>query len=115
VEGVGLVPSGIDHWCDPAFIGQAGGTNCGTGCCAAFFTEVFYRDPTWCAGMLEKIPAGRFGALDDLIGATVFLCSEAARYVTGQLLLHRRRLHGVDLTRARVSRPSSKSGTEAAR
>jgi NAD(P)-dependent dehydrogenase (short-subunit alcohol dehydrogenase family) len=36
--------------------------------------------------MLEKIPAGRFGALDDLVGATVFLCSDAARYVTGQLL-----------------------------
>jgi NAD(P)-dependent dehydrogenase (short-subunit alcohol dehydrogenase family) len=49
-------------------------------------TEVFYRDPTWCGKMLEKIPAGRFGALDDLIGATVFLCSDAARYVTGQLL-----------------------------
>jgi NAD(P)-dependent dehydrogenase (short-subunit alcohol dehydrogenase family) len=49
-------------------------------------TEVFYQDPTWCAKMLEKIPAGRFGALDDLVGATVFLCSDAARYVTGQLL-----------------------------
>jgi NAD(P)-dependent dehydrogenase (short-subunit alcohol dehydrogenase family) len=49
-------------------------------------TEVFYQDPTWCAKMLEKIPAGRFGALDDLIGATVFLCSDASRYVTGQLL-----------------------------
>jgi NAD(P)-dependent dehydrogenase (short-subunit alcohol dehydrogenase family) len=49
-------------------------------------TEVFYSDPTWCANMLEKIPAGRFGVLDDLVGATVFLCSDAARYVTGQLL-----------------------------
>jgi NAD(P)-dependent dehydrogenase (short-subunit alcohol dehydrogenase family) len=49
-------------------------------------TEVFYRDPTWCVKMLEKIPAGRFGVLDDLVGATVFLCSDAARYVTGQLL-----------------------------
>jgi NAD(P)-dependent dehydrogenase (short-subunit alcohol dehydrogenase family) len=49
-------------------------------------TEVFYQDPTWCAAMLEKIPAGRFGALEDLLGATVFLCSDAARYVTGQLL-----------------------------
>ena len=49
-------------------------------------TEVFYQNPTWCAAMLEKIPAGRFGALDDLIGATVFLCSDASRYVTGQLL-----------------------------
>lgn len=29
---------------------------------------------------------GRFDALDDLIGATVFLYPDAARYVTGQLL-----------------------------
>jgi NAD(P)-dependent dehydrogenase (short-subunit alcohol dehydrogenase family) len=36
--------------------------------------------------MLEKFPAGRFGVLDDLVGATVFLCSDASRYVTGQLL-----------------------------
>jgi enoyl-[acyl-carrier-protein] reductase (NADH) len=36
--------------------------------------------------MLENIPAGRFGTLEDLIGATVFLCSDASRYVTGQLL-----------------------------
>jgi NAD(P)-dependent dehydrogenase (short-subunit alcohol dehydrogenase family) len=49
-------------------------------------TEVFYQNPTWCAKMLEKIPAGRFGDLQDLIGATVFLCSDASRYVTGQLL-----------------------------
>jgi NAD(P)-dependent dehydrogenase (short-subunit alcohol dehydrogenase family) len=49
-------------------------------------TEVFYQDPAWCAAMLEKIPAGRFGALEDLVGATVFLCSDASRYVTGQLL-----------------------------
>ncbi len=49
-------------------------------------TEVFYQNPTWCAAMLEKIPAGRFGVLDDLVGATVFLCSDASRYVTGQLL-----------------------------
>jgi NAD(P)-dependent dehydrogenase (short-subunit alcohol dehydrogenase family) len=36
--------------------------------------------------MLEKIPAGRFGALEDLVGATVFRCSDAARYITGKLL-----------------------------
>lgn len=49
-------------------------------------TEPFFESPDWQARMLEKIPAGRFGALDDLIGATVFLCSGAAGYVTGQLL-----------------------------
>lgn len=49
-------------------------------------TEMFYRDQAWCDAMLQKIPAGRFGDLDDLVGTTVFLCSDAARYVTGQTL-----------------------------
>jgi NAD(P)-dependent dehydrogenase (short-subunit alcohol dehydrogenase family) len=49
-------------------------------------TEVFYQNEAWCEAMLQKIPIGRFGNLDDLIGATVFLSSDAARYVTGQML-----------------------------
>ncbi len=49
-------------------------------------TEVFYQDHAWCDAMLEKIPAGRFGDLNDIVGATVFLCSDASRYVTGQIL-----------------------------
>lgn len=49
-------------------------------------TEVFYQNEDWCQAMLQKIPAGRFGDLDDLVGATVFLCSDASRYVTGQML-----------------------------
>jgi NAD(P)-dependent dehydrogenase (short-subunit alcohol dehydrogenase family) len=49
-------------------------------------TEAFYADAGWAAAMLGKIPAARFGDLRDLVGATVFLCSDAARYVTGQIL-----------------------------
>jgi gluconate 5-dehydrogenase len=49
-------------------------------------TEVFYQNDAWRASMLQKIPAGRFGDLNDLIGAVVFLCSDASRYVTGQML-----------------------------
>jgi gluconate 5-dehydrogenase len=49
-------------------------------------TEVFYRDAAWRKAMLAKIPLRRFGRLDDLVGATVFLCSDAAAYVTGQCL-----------------------------
>ena len=49
-------------------------------------TEVFYQNDDWQQAMLGKIPAGRFGDLDDLIGAAVFLASDAARYVTGQIL-----------------------------
>ena len=49
-------------------------------------TEPFYRDEAWQQAMLAKIPQRRFGRLGDLVGATVFLCSDAAAYVTGQIL-----------------------------
>jgi NAD(P)-dependent dehydrogenase (short-subunit alcohol dehydrogenase family) len=49
-------------------------------------TEVFYQDEAWCESMLQKIPAGRFGDLDDLIGSAVFLCSDAASQITGAAL-----------------------------
>ena len=49
-------------------------------------TEPFYADPQWQQSMLQKIPLGRFGRLEDLEGAAVFLCSDAAAYVTGQIL-----------------------------
>ncbi len=49
-------------------------------------TEVFYQDEAWQRAMLDKIPIRRFGRLEDLIGAAQFLCSDAAAYVTGQVL-----------------------------
>jgi gluconate 5-dehydrogenase len=38
------------------------------------------------AQVLAATPLGRLGGDDDLKGAAVFLCSEAARHVTGQCL-----------------------------
>lgn len=49
-------------------------------------TEVFYRDEAWVADMLSKIPQRRFGNVDDIGGAIVFLASDAAAYVTGQCI-----------------------------
>jgi gluconate 5-dehydrogenase len=49
-------------------------------------TESFYQDAGWCARMLDKIPMARFGEHDDLIGAAVFLASDASAYITGQVL-----------------------------
>jgi NAD(P)-dependent dehydrogenase (short-subunit alcohol dehydrogenase family) len=49
-------------------------------------TEPFYADPAWRDAMLAKIPLGRFGRMEDLMGAAVFLCSDAAAYITGQVL-----------------------------
>ena len=49
-------------------------------------TEVFYQDDAWQKTMLDKIPLRRFGRMEDLMGAAVFLCSPAAAYITGQVL-----------------------------
>ena len=49
-------------------------------------TQAFYADAEWHDAMLKKIPLGRFGALDDLVGAAVFLVSDASAYVTGQCI-----------------------------
>lgn len=49
-------------------------------------TEVFYQDEQWQQAMLEKIPLKRFGRVEDLIGATVFLCADSAAYITGQMI-----------------------------
>ena len=47
---------------------------------------VLYEDPDWVAGVVARIPAGRTGGQGDLDGVLIFLASEAASYVTGQLL-----------------------------
>ncbi len=49
-------------------------------------TETFYEDEGWQAAVLAKIPMGRFGSLEDLVGAAVFLASNAATYASEQLL-----------------------------
>jgi NAD(P)-dependent dehydrogenase (short-subunit alcohol dehydrogenase family) len=49
-------------------------------------TEVFYQSEAWQQQMLANIPLQRFGELGDLVGAAIFLCSDAARYITGVCL-----------------------------
>lgn len=49
-------------------------------------TDVFYENKDWVAAMTAKVPMGRLGALDDLVGAAVFLASDAARYISGQCI-----------------------------
>jgi len=34
----------------------------------------------------SQIPLGRFGEVDEIVNAILFLCSSAARYITGQIL-----------------------------
>ena len=35
---------------------------------------------------ISQIPLGRFGEVEDIVAAALFLCSPAARYITGQVL-----------------------------
>jgi NAD(P)-dependent dehydrogenase (short-subunit alcohol dehydrogenase family) len=50
-------------------------------------TDVFFQDEAWREAMKAKIPLSRFGRLDDLVGAAIFLASDASAYVTGQCLV----------------------------
>ena len=43
-------------------------------------------DPAFKAGVVSRIPLGRVGSTADLTGAVVFLASDAASFVTGQVL-----------------------------
>jgi 2-deoxy-D-gluconate 3-dehydrogenase len=49
-------------------------------------TQALQDDPARSRAILDRIPAGRWGAADDLGGATVFLASDAAAYVHGTML-----------------------------
>ena len=49
-------------------------------------TQALQDDPGRAAEILARIPAGRWGSPDDLIGAIVFLSSAAADYIHGSVL-----------------------------
>ena len=50
-------------------------------------TEAAFEDADRKQKMLTRIPMGRFGKPEDLVGPAIFLASPAAGYVTGQLLM----------------------------
>lgn len=49
-------------------------------------TEALRNDPQRSRAILDRIPAGRWGEVDDLKGAIVYLASPASNYVTGEML-----------------------------
>uniref|UniRef100_UPI0022EAF373 SDR family NAD(P)-dependent oxidoreductase n=1 Tax=Falsiroseomonas oryzae TaxID=2766473 RepID=UPI0022EAF373 len=50
-------------------------------------TRPFFADETFRASVLQKIKLGRLGQVEDLMGAILFLCSDAAALMTGSSLL----------------------------
>jgi NAD(P)-dependent dehydrogenase (short-subunit alcohol dehydrogenase family) len=49
-------------------------------------TEGLRDSERWRAHLLARIPMGRFGRPDEVVGAILFLASAAARYITGTTL-----------------------------
>jgi 2-dehydro-3-deoxy-D-gluconate 5-dehydrogenase len=49
-------------------------------------TAALQADAVRNKAILDRIPAGRWGAPHDLVGAVVFLCSSAADYINGTIL-----------------------------
>ena len=49
-------------------------------------TKALREDPDRSAAILDRIPAGHWGAPEDIAGTAVFLCSPAARYVHGAVI-----------------------------
>jgi gluconate 5-dehydrogenase len=43
-------------------------------------------DPAFKKALTDRIPMARVGGTDDLTGAAIFLCSDAASFITGQIL-----------------------------
>jgi len=49
-------------------------------------TKALRDDETRNKSILERIPVGRWGTPEDLMGAAVYLCSDASNYVNGTVL-----------------------------
>lgn len=49
-------------------------------------TQVLADDPTFSNWLINRTPSRRWGTLEDLMGAAVFLASDAASYVNGHIL-----------------------------
>jgi 2-deoxy-D-gluconate 3-dehydrogenase len=49
-------------------------------------TKPLREDPVRAKSILDRIPAGRWGVPEDLMGAIVFLCSDASSYLHGSVI-----------------------------
>ena len=52
----------------------------------SFATAALFNDEEFGAWLRGRTPAGRWGQVDDLVGAALFLSSPASNYVNGHVL-----------------------------
>ena len=50
-------------------------------------TKPFFERPEFAADTLSRIPLGRIGHVDDVMGSVVFLASDASALMTGASLV----------------------------
>ena len=48
--------------------------------------QALVDDPAFSEWLIARTPSRRWGELDDLIGAAIFLASEASAFITGQVI-----------------------------
>ena len=58
----------------------------GPGYIRTTLTEPLFASAEWVKRVTRRVPTGRTGEVDDLIGTILFLSSPASDYVTGQTL-----------------------------
>jgi gluconate 5-dehydrogenase len=65
------------------------GLNCNAIAPGYFITplnQALLDDPTFCAWLEKRTPAGRWGRVEELVGACIFLASDASTFVNGHVL-----------------------------
>jgi 2-deoxy-D-gluconate 3-dehydrogenase len=58
----------------------------GPGMTKTDFSKPIWMNPEMESQLTAKIPMGRLGEVEDIVGAVLFLCSQGAQYITGQTI-----------------------------
>jgi NAD(P)-dependent dehydrogenase (short-subunit alcohol dehydrogenase family) len=58
----------------------------GPGMTRTHFSEPIWANPEVERMLVSRIPMGRLAETDDIVGAVLFLCSDAAKFITGQTI-----------------------------